>query len=106
LVPYARTAEFDALCAFLAAGDDPGDVVAPPEADGDPQRRFRDAYAFAVACRQRRAPAAFLAHLERLRRATDRGAWIALVGLCHGVFQDDHSDARANEACAALVEIL
>jgi hypothetical protein len=105
LAPYRQTAEFDRLQAFLGAAES-SPAADPPAPAGDPSQRFRDAHAFAVACRQRRAPAAFLAHLEQLRRAADPHDWVALVGLCHGVFQDQHSEERAREAYAALVEIL
>lgn len=105
LAPYRPTAEFDGLQAFLGAPPGAASPV-PPAGGSDPARRFREAYAFAVACRQRRAAAAFLAELERLRRATDPAARMALVGLCHGVFAAAYDDDQAAEALAALLEIL
>lgn len=105
LAPYQRTPDFDCLQDFLAAPDG-APAPAPPPPAGDPSQRFRDAYAFGVACRHRRTPAAFLAHLDRLRRSADPTDAIALAGLCHGLFQDEPDADRVAEAYAALVEIL
>ncbi len=105
LAPYRRTAEFDGLQDFLAAGNG-GPALDPPADAAHPQQRFRAAYVFAAACRQRRAPGPFLAELDRLRNARDADAWVALAGLCQGVFELEYSDDRASEAYAALAEIL
>ena len=105
LAPYRPTADFEALQDFLAAADGAPGPTAPAESD-DPRQRFRDAYAYGVACRQQRAPAAFVTQLERLKRGADRHDWLALVGLCHGVFQDADSAESARAAYAALAEIL
>jgi hypothetical protein len=105
LAPYRPTADFEALQDFLAAP--PGGAAPEAPGDGDDRaRRFRDAYAFAIACRQGRAPAAFLAQLQRLRHATDPAAPTALVGLCHGVFEQEYRDERAQRAYAELIGIL
>jgi hypothetical protein len=105
LAPYQPTADFEALQDFLAAADGAPGPTAAAETD-DPRQRFRDAYAYGVACRQRRASAAFIAELERLKRGADRHDWLALAGLCHGVFQDAYRDEDARAAYAALAEIL
>lgn len=105
LAPYRRTAEFDWLQAFLA-GPSGAALPEPPLASDDPARAFREAYAFGVACRQRRAPSALLAHLERLRRSAGLVARVAIAGLCHGMFQDDFSHQAAAEAYASLSEVL
>jgi hypothetical protein len=105
LAPYEPTPAFEALQDFLAAGNGAA-VQAPSDAGADPPQRFRDAYAFAVACRQRRAAAAFLAELDRLRRAGDPNDWIALVGMCHGLGAEEYRDEQARAAYAALAEIL
>lgn len=105
LAPYRRTAEFDRVQAFLAARDD-GRAPDPPSRAGDAAQRFRDAFAFGVACHQRPCPSAFLAHLDRLRRGGDPADALALVGLCHGLFDDELRPDRVADAWAALTEIL
>lgn len=103
LRPYAPTPEFEALQAFLAAPD--GTPLAPPATLGDPWLDFRHAYAYGVECRRRGASTAAVAEIERLRRL-GADAWIPLVGLCHGLFQERDDDASAAAAYAALREIL
>lgn len=105
LAPYQRTAELERLQAFLAASDDAGAPTPPPRA-GDAARRFADAFAFGVACYQRRSPSAFLAHLDRLRHSGDRLDALALVGLCHGLFHDQPRADHVAAAWASLTEIL
>lgn len=106
LVPYDPNPESEWLEGFLAATDGATGEGVVLDLGADPAERFRRAYALGVTCRQRRAAATFAAQLRRLRRADDPATWIALAGLCHGLFQDDYRDAEVDAAYAALVEIL
>lgn len=103
LAPYAPTAEFEALQAFLAAPDGP--ALAAPDDAGDPRLAFHRAYGFAVDCRRQGARAAFVAALERLRPRADAAA-VPLAALCHGVFHDRYVDAAVDAAYDAVRELL
>ena len=106
LVPYQRTPEFEWLEAFLAAR---GGDAAGAEADdtnGDLRERFKRAYELGVTWRQRGASSAFVARLQRLKQCADLGSWLALVGMCHGLFHDRYTDSVVDDAYASLAEIL
>jgi hypothetical protein len=108
LVPYERTPAFEWLDAFLAAADG-GPNAADAEADGtttDSHEHFKRAYARGVTYHRRGASVAFLGELHGLKQRSDLAAWLALVGLCHGLFHDHYSDAAADAAYASLAEIL
>ena len=108
LVPYQRTAEFELLEAFLATpGDDPrAAVLRADDADGNLHACFRRAYELGSRYRQRGASAAFLARLQQLKQRPDLASWMALVGMCHGLFDQQHRDAAVDEAYASLDGIL
>lgn len=108
LVPYQRTAEFELLEAFLAArGDDPGPAVVPTDdVDGDLHERFNRAYELGFRYRQDGAASTFLARLRHLKQQDGLGSWMALVGMCHGLFHQQGHGAEADEAYASLAEIL
>lgn len=108
LVPHQRTAEFELLEAFLAA---PGDdrhttVLHAADADGDLRACFRRAYELGSHYRQRGASSAFLARLQQLKQQPDLASWMALVGMCHGLFDQQHRDTEVDEAYASLDELL
>jgi hypothetical protein len=108
LVPYQRTPEFELLEAFLAArGEAPGALFAAADgANGDRHERFNRAYELGVACRQHGASTAFVDRLQRLKQHGGLDAWLALVGMCHGLFQEQFTETKADEAFASLAEIL
>ena len=108
LVPYQRTAEFEMLEAFLAApGDDPGAAALhADDADGNLHARFRRAYELGAHYRQRGASSAFLARLQQLKQQPDLASWMTLVGMCHGLFHQQHRAAEPDDAYASLAEIL
>ena len=108
LKPYRRTPEFEWLEGFLVTcGSD--NSAAAPEADdtnGDLRERFRRAYEQGVAYRQRAASSAFISRLQSLKPRDDLGSWLSLVGMCHGLFHDEYTNAAADDAYASLAEVL
>ena len=108
LVPYQRTAEFELLEAFLARRGDHSTTAAVPAdgADGDLHARFRRAYELGAHYRQRGASAGFLARLQQLKQQPDLASWMSLVGMCHGLFDQQHRDTEVDESYASLAEIL
>src|SRR5262245_23707759 len=108
LVPYGRTADFELLETFLAASGDAPTAPGVPQdgADGDLRRRFASAYEWGYRCRLAGAPSAFLARLRQLTRQDTLAAWLALVGMCHGLFHQNGNGAEADESYASLAEIL
>lgn len=103
LAPYRRTADFALLQTFLAAG---GDGVVLDDGDGTLRERFGRAYEQGIHCRQHGAAATFLARLDQLKRQAGVAAWMTLVGMCHGLFHRDGTDASTDQAFASLAEIL
>ena len=108
LAPYQRTPEFEWLEAFLASrGSDTSAATANADDTNDSLcEGFRRAYEQGVAYRQRAASSAFVGRLQSLKPRDDLGSWLTLVGMCHGLFHDDYTDAAADDAYASLAEIL
>jgi hypothetical protein len=103
LAPYRRTADFELLQTFLAAG---GDGVVLDDGNGTLRDRFSRAYEQGVHCRRHGASATFLTRLDQLKRQPGVAAWMTLVGMCHGLFHRDGTGASADQAFASLAEIL
>jgi hypothetical protein len=106
--PSARSEEFDFLERFLHA---PALAKAAPVVQGDLRQRdlsqgFKRAYALGIRLRRQQAPAAFIACMRRLQRTDDIASWVALVGLCQGLFVDEYREAEAAEALALLGGLL
>lgn len=108
LVPYPRSAEFEMLETFLAAdGTDHGVKAAAADgADGGDRERFLRASAEGVRYRQAGASAAFLERLQQLKQQGGRAAWIAAMGMCHGLFHHPDRHGEAQAAYASLQELL
>jgi hypothetical protein len=108
LAPFGIDAEFDRLQAFLhaAAAD-----ARPPAEVGDlaalkVRAAWRRAYRCGFELYRRRAPGAFLAALDHLAETDGVSAWVALVGICHGLFADAVDDERVERAWALLNRVL
>lgn len=106
--PCAPSEEFEFLEQFLNVQrvDE-----SPPASEDDLVRQdlragFKRAYALAICLRRRLAASDFTAHVRQLSQADDLASWVALVGLCHGVFVEEYREAEAEEALAALGELL
>jgi len=108
LVPYQRTADFEFLETFLSScGTTSSDVAASADgAHGNAREHFKRAYELGVCSRQRGTSTAFVARLQQLKQCDDVGSWLELVGMCHGLFHEQYSNAEADEAYASLGEIL
>jgi hypothetical protein len=44
--------------------------------------------------------------MKELQRRTDVGSWVALVGVCHGLFEERYDEARAEEEFGLLGQLL
>lgn len=106
--PPARSDDFERLERFLGARDGPADPTSIEDclASGDLGAGFKRAYALGIRLHRRQAPTAFRETVERLGREDGIGAWVATVGLCHGLFADEYREADAEEAFALLAELL
>jgi hypothetical protein len=85
------------------------DTVSPLSGDliqTDLRAGFKRAYALGIHMRQLPAPAAFMTCLSQLQQTADVGSWVALVGLCHGLFIERYSEADADEAFTVLRDLL
>lgn len=108
LQPYPRDGEAEFLQEFLAGSGMASGADAHPEdlAQGDVRTGFKRAYALGTRLRQAHAGAAFQAWLDRLRSQHGVAPWVASVGLCHGLFTEQYTDAAADEDFATLVALL
>ncbi|MGH7960325.1 MAG: glycosyltransferase family 2 protein [Candidatus Binatia bacterium] len=68
--------------------------------------RFKRAYALGIRLRRQQAPSAFITCMKQLQQTNDLASWVALVGLCHGLFADEYREAEAEEAFIVLKELL
>lgn len=112
LAPCAADTDFDRLAQLLARG---GAAAAPPAAVREVVAlSVRDAWACGYRCgldlQRDQAAAPLVAALRHLAAAMagERGtiAWVALVGLCHGLFADTFDAAVAANAFARLNPVL
>jgi hypothetical protein len=84
------------------------DVPPPPDdlIQADLRAGFKRAYALGIHLRQPPAAARFMACLSQLQQTADVGSWVALVGLCQGLFVERYSEAEADEAFTVLKDLL
>jgi hypothetical protein len=108
LAPYGDNHEFEFLQRFL---QNPSGVMPAPTAD-DPVVPDDFEATFQRACRRgsqlRRTQAAgtFMATMQRLAAQRRIDTWVALVGLCHGLFVDAEADTAAAECFPLLRDLL
>lgn len=108
LRPYARTADFELLERFLnapALGED-GPALPESVVHEDLMQEFKRAYRLGIRLRRQQARSAFTRYMKQLQDQQSISAWVALVGLCHGLFVDDYAEAGAQAAFALLQDLL
>ena len=108
LQPYPRDAESELLQKFLSGTGTVLGADAHPEdlTQGDFRVGFKRAYALAIRLRRARAGAAFQSWLEHVRSQRGVAPWLATVGLCHGLFAEQYSEAAADADFTTLLELL
>jgi hypothetical protein len=72
----------------------------------DFRKGFKRSYEQGIRLRQHNTPSAFMTHLRQLHQRDGIASWVALVGLCHGLFVDEYRETEAEEAFALLRDFL
>ena len=67
---------------------------------------FKRSYELGILLRQCRSSAAFMAYMRQLGKERSIASWVALVGLCHGLFFEEYREAEAEAAFALLRHLL
>jgi hypothetical protein len=106
--PPARNGESEFLEAFLKHA---GETEQTPDAAEKLALRnlgkgFKRSYQLGGELRRRCAPASFIGHMRRLQQGYGISSWVALVGLCHGLFAFDYDEAEADKAFGLLKDLL
>jgi hypothetical protein len=106
--PDVHNEEFECLSRFFTSQEVAKDasVVQGTLGQGDLQEGFKRAYALGIQLRQQQAPATFTSYIRQLQQADDTHSWVALIGLCQGLFVDEYREAEAEQALALLREFL
>jgi len=107
-IPDAYRDDFASLARFLADSQTDARISVRQEnlIQADLEEGFIRAYAFGAQLRRHRAGAAFMSCLRHLQRGNEVSPWVALVGLCQGIFVDEYRSAEAVRAFATLSELL
>lgn len=106
--PPAQSAESEFLERFLSTVEEGEEA---PAAAKNPRRRnlgkgFKRSYELGIQLRRRYAPSTFMTHMQRLQQGHGIASWVALVGLCHGLFVDEYDDSEAKKAFGMLRDLL
>jgi hypothetical protein len=105
--PDVWRADFASLARFLSSSPTDGGIAVRQEnlIQADLEKGFLDAYALGIQLRRHQAAATFMACLRQLQQESEVPAWVALVGLCQGIFVDEDCQAEALRAFAMLGEL-
>lgn len=106
--PLTQSEEFELLERFLMTPEKGEDPPALPE---NLLRRnlgngFKRSYQLGIQLRRHYALSTFMTRMRQLQQRHSIASWVALVGLCHGLFVDEYDDAEAEEAFALLRDLL
>jgi hypothetical protein len=108
LAPHRVGADFGRLEGFLDARHDAAE--APAEVHTWPRLEVREAWRRGYRCGielyRRAAAGAFMGSLKLLADEQGAVAWVALVGLCHGLFADEFDAAEVERAFALVNQVL
>jgi len=72
----------------------------------DLRNTFKRSLGLGTLLRRHHAAATFKKLLRQLHQESSIVSWVALVGLCHGLFSDEYREADAEEAFSLLTAIL
>jgi hypothetical protein len=108
LKPYVPNQEFDFLEKFLTSTNSPDltfDLILPPLRFST-EKSFREGYRLGIRLRQAEAFPIFKRCLGFLDGSRDPLAWIAKVGLCHGLFAETYRSEACTEDYDLLQDLL
>jgi hypothetical protein len=106
--PPVQSEESEFLERFLrTAEQNAGSAVPVEEPLGASLRKgFKRSYELGIHLRRHYAPSMFMTRMRQLQQGHGIASWIALVGLCHGLFVDEYDEAEAKEAFAKVRDLL
>jgi hypothetical protein len=104
LQPYSRNEDFEFLESFFQSTGsyDVSRISVVPLLNSRPEKTFEKNYRLGISLRQANAFPAFTRCMEWLKASHDPLAWLAKIGLCHGLF----ADAYHRQTCAAEYALL
>jgi hypothetical protein len=107
LRPTSESDEFLWLDALLRDANGVGHHRrATLRADGVAREVFRDAYRFGIELRATRDASALRSELHALGASSEELAWVAHIGLCHGLFTPHYDDQMFEDRFRVLSELL
>ena len=105
--PYVDNPEFRALQPFLEGATIPGVASRPPPSESaDLETIYRGFLRYGRTLRSKSVFQVFEEQMLRLARNLAPEAWIALLGLCHGLFTSEEHEHRAVEEFESLTALL
>jgi hypothetical protein len=106
--PLTRSEDFEFLERFLMTREsaDHSPLEAEDLLRGSLRKQFKRSYQLGSQLRRHHALFTFKNRLLQLRQRRGIASWVALVGLCHGLFVDAYNDAEADEAFYLLRDLL
>jgi glycosyltransferase involved in cell wall biosynthesis len=106
--PLMQSDEFEFLERFLITGEESRVERFLPEnlLRGNLKKVFKKFYELGIQLRGSSAPLRFAAQMRHLQEGHSIASWVALVGVCHGLFFEGYDEAEAEEAFALLKDLL
>jgi hypothetical protein len=107
LRPFTEDAEWRLLERFLQGGSDRASPCAGGlRLAGEDRETFRSAYRLGIELRQARDASVFRGEMHALGESNSALAWIAQVGLCHGLFAEIYDERIFEDRFRLLREML
>jgi hypothetical protein len=106
LRPFSESAEWRRLEAFLNAPDGGGRRGPVLRPTGAAKEIFRAAYRVGIELGAAQDASGFCAELRALGESSSERAWIAQVGLCHGLFATDYGEDLVDDRFRLFSELL
>jgi hypothetical protein len=106
--PFEQSQGFEFLQSFLSEPPGPGDAaeIESEIVQADLSECFERSFKLGSLLGRRGDSTAFKAWLARLGQERGVASWVALVGLCHGLFFQEYREADAEFAFALLRNLL
>ena len=105
--PLMQNEEFEFLERFLITEAEDGRFPLPENVlRGNLEKAFKRSYELGIQLRKSYAPSQFAIQMQRLQQKHSIASWVALVGMCHGLFFDRYDEAEAEEGFTLLKDLL
>ncbi len=100
--------EFQFVEHFLTSSqnEDISPIARPQLLHLDLRNAFKQSLGLGILLRRQHAAATFKRLMRQLHQESSIVSWVALVGLCHGLFLDEYHEADAEEAFSLLTALL